>query len=122
MLEPRAAAHLAALRDSLPDGAYIIGAPADQHKIWDRSNAGEAAKEFYKEMADQTKITAISTSGEITHQWRRHLNMLLLDRVPEVIRIAQFGHSSQVNRKHYTNANDQAYIRAAGAALFERSL
>lgn len=95
--------------------AFVIGAPTDDKKVWERDNSQKATTVLYTQMAKDLDIAAFAT--ERTHIWRATLNSLLLDTVPEVVRAAFFGHDAKVNRSSYTDLTDTSPMVAAARRL-----
>ncbi|SLN00522.1 hypothetical protein FM103_08250 [Corynebacterium xerosis] len=95
--------------------SYVIGAPTDDKKVWERDNSQKATTTLYVEMANELGIAAFKT--ERTHIWRATLNSLLLDAVPEVVRAAFFGHDAAVNRSSYTDLTDTSVMVTAARRL-----
>lgn len=80
---------------------YVIGSPADASKVWEKQNCRKRCGGFYKELGDELDIPMLLTAR--THLWRATLNTMFLDKVPEAVRTAFFGHTSAVNRESYTD-------------------
>lgn len=83
----------------------VFCAPAAPGKPWDRSNVQKAVRRLYDDMADATGIGTLHDVS--SHVWRATLNTLWMNRgVPEPVRAAYLGHSSEVNREFYTSLTD----------------
>lgn len=93
---------------------HIVGAPTDQSKAWDNSNAHAAVRDLYPELAKELDIPMLELHR--SHVWRATLNSLLLDQ-PEVVRAAFFGHDPRVNRASYTDLTDTSGMVAAARNL-----
>lgn len=100
-----AAAYLIQLRENRRPEQLIIGTPTKPEKVWDSGNRSKQLRRFYEETAERLDLPFLALPGELTHQWRRHLNTILLDSVPEVVRAADLGHSTQTNQAYYTDTN-----------------
>lgn len=100
-LDPRVIEVVEAHRQVCEGIGYVIGSPADRKKLWDKDNAQKAIAELYKKWAVEYEIPELMT--ERSHVWRATLNMMYLDRVPEVARTAFFGHTAAVSREHCTD-------------------
>lgn len=105
--------HLAKRREL--GGTYVIGAPTDASKQWDRDHCRKACAEFYPEIGKAIESTGVFEHGR-THIWRKALNSLMLD-VPEAVRAAYFGHDAEVNRRYYTDTTDVSPILDAARKL-----
>lgn len=95
--------------------AYVIGTPADQMTVWDRGNCQKTTTALYKELSKSLEIERLTTLR--THLWRATLNSLLLDEVPEVARVAFFGHNTATNRGSYTDLADTSGMVSAARRL-----
>jgi integrase len=94
----------------------VVGSPYDTDKVWDARNCTKVLESLYEEMAEGLGIEAFQT--ERSHVWRATLNTLTVGVVPEVHRAAQFGHTTDVNRKSYTDtAMSSDMVAAARRAL-----
>ena len=96
-------------------GAYVIGAPTDGKKVWDRDNARKECAKLYPEIGTAIKCPEVFDHGR-THLWRESLNSLMLD-VPVEVRAAYFGHDKEVNRRYYTDTTDVSPMVAAAKKL-----
>ena len=105
--------HLAKRREL--GGTYVIGAPTDASKQWDRDHCRKACAEFYPEIGKAIESTGVFEHGR-THIWRKALNSLMLD-VLEAVRAAYFGHDAEVNRRYYTDTTDVSPILDAARKL-----
>lgn len=105
--------HLARRREL--GGTYVIGAPTDGTRQWDRDHCRKACATFYPEIGRAIGSTGVFEHGR-THIWRKTLNSLMLD-VPEPIRAAYFGHDAEVNRRYYTDTTDVSPILNAARKL-----
>lgn len=116
VIDPRVAERLL-MRPSRSTGTdtYVIGSPADAHTRWDRDNCRKAVARFYVELGQALGIELLGTGR--THVWRTTLNHLTAGFVPEAERAAWFGHSQDVNRKHYNDYSDTARMVEAGRRL-----
>lgn len=114
VLDSRAAARLRARREAI-DGRYVIGAPTDPTRVWDRDNAQKQVKKLHEELADVLGIELLRTAR--SHVWRTTLNSALMGAVPEVVRAAYFGHDTTVNRTAYTDTADTSQMVSAATAL-----
>jgi integrase len=116
VLDDRVAEHLVRRRHAARSGsAYVIGSPTDPMTAWDRDNCQKATTQLYLELAEALDIDLLKTAR--THVWRATLNSLLLDQVPEVIRVAFFGHDAAVNRAAYTDLRDTSSMVTAARRL-----
>ncbi len=79
----------------------VIGSPHRQSVCWDRRNLSEMFEELYLEMMHVLGIAEFE--HERSHVWRATLNTLLKGTVPDAMLEAQFGHTADVNRSHYTD-------------------
>jgi hypothetical protein len=104
-LDDRVAEVVQAQRKAVGGVGYVIGTPSDRSRAWDKDNAQQAIRRAYVEWADEYEIPALTTSR--THVWRATLNTMYLD-LPEVVRIAYFGHTAAVSREHYTDLGQAA--------------
>lgn len=95
-------------------GTYVVGAPTDPAKQWDKMNCQRAVAALYKECATATGVELLATSR--SHLWRATLNSLMLD-LPEVMRSAFFGHDVEVNRASYTDVTDTSAMVTAARKL-----
>lgn len=96
-------------------GAYVIGLPSDPQRPW-RSGHTSATAELYQLMARTLQIPTLLT--ERSHLWRTTLHMLHTSAVPAEILDAQFGNSSAVRSRHYS---DPATLAAQAQALLIRA-
>ena len=85
-------------------GKYVIGAPTDGNKPWDRDDCRKRCAEFYPRIGKGIDCDDVFEYGR-THVWRESLNSLMLD-VPVEVRAAYFGHDPEVNRGYYTDVTD----------------
>lgn len=79
----------------------LVGSPYAESAVWDLSNLTSVNRSLYLELAEDLKITAFEK--ERSHIWRATLNTLLKGTVPDAMLEAQFGHTADVNRSHYTD-------------------
>ena len=118
VVDNRVAAHLERRRGA--DTEYVIGAPADPTVPWDGSNCRKHIVTLYKQLADDLKITEFEHGR--THMWRKTLNSITYTVVPEAVRLLHFGHSQDVSRQHYLDANvHPEAVAEAIAALRSRA-
>lgn len=120
-LQPRIAERIRqrAAHAASPDSP-LVGAPADPEKLWSYKSLTDCLGELYREMRQSLGIEAFDF--ERSHIWRATLNTMLVGVVPEVNRAAQFGHTTEVNRRSYTsNAMSDAMVKA-GAAVLAKSV
>ena len=101
-------------RQNTVGGRYVVGAPTDPHKEWDKMNCQRAVAALYKEAAEATGVELLATSR--SHLWRATLNSLMID-LPEVVRAAYFGHDAEVNRSSYTDLTDTSAMVTAARKL-----
>lgn len=113
VLDPRVSERLL----TRPRGTYVIGSPADPDKEWERRNCAKRIAELYQEIASELDINLMQ--HERTHLWRTTLNNLTAGLVPEADRAAWFGHSREVNRRHYNDASDISRMVEAGRRLLD---
>lgn len=100
-------------RQSAPDN-YVIGAPADPKKVWDRAGCVKAVGELYTEMASALDIPLLATPDGKSHVWRISLNTILARRgVDKDLRTRLLGHTEAVNTEHYTDLTDFSSLIAA---------
>ncbi|RKR74753.1 site-specific integrase [Frondihabitans australicus] len=97
---------------------FVIGAPTDSTKKWNRDNCQKAANKLYLELAAELEIPLLTTAR--THVWRATLNTLLVADVPEAIRSAYFGHDVAVNRTAYTDISDTTAMLDAARRRAQR--
>lgn len=112
VLDDRVAEVILTRRNNI--GGYVVGAPTDPAKMWDKMNCQRAVAALYKEIAEATGVTLLATSR--SHVWRATLNSLMLD-LPEVVRSAYFGHDAEVNRASYTDVTDTSAMVTAARKL-----
>ena len=109
VVDNRVAAHLERRRGADAEHVieassnYVIGAPADPAVPWDGSNCRKHIVTLYKQLAEDLKITEFEHGR--THMWRKTLNSITYTVVPEAVRLLHFGHSQDVSRQHYLDAN-----------------
>lgn len=96
-------------------GAYVIGAPTDGRKVWDRDNCRKATAVLYPQIGKAIKCPEVFDDGR-THLWRESLNSLML-HVPVEVRAAYFGHDKEVNRRYYTDTTDVSPMLKAAKKL-----
>jgi integrase len=101
-------------RKNTVGGRYVVGAPTDPNREWDKMNCQRAVAALYQECAAATGVTLLATSR--SHLWRATLNSLMLD-LPEVVRAAYFGHDAEVNRSSYTDVTDTSAMVTAARKL-----
>lgn len=101
-------------RQNTIGGTYVVGAPMDPNKIWDKMNCQRSVAALYKEIAESTGVGLLATGR--SHLWRATLNTLMLD-LPEVVRSAYFGHDEAVNRASYTDLTDTSVMVTAARKL-----
>lgn len=89
--------------------------PTDPAKPWDARNRDRKLASLYMQLAADLDISMLTT--ERGHSWRTTLNTLLLDDLNEAIRTRLLGHSSAVNRSHYTAPTSTAAILEAASVL-----
>lgn len=88
---------------------YMIGSPAKPGTTWAPRQRNEAVKALYLAMAEKLGIEHLKV--ERSHVWRATLNTLTMgDGVPEAVRTAHLGHTSQVSRAHYTDNSDGSLL------------
>lgn len=87
-----------------PD-TIVFCAPATPGRVWDMSNAEKAVRKLYHELADDLGIPLLNNVS--SHVWRETLNSEWMQKgVPDAVRSAYFGHSSETNRQYYTDVTD----------------
>lgn len=87
----------------------IIPSPAKPWTTWAPRQRNDAVKELYLLLAKDLKITKLETKR--SHVWRATVNTLaMMAGVPEAIRSEHLGHTTKVNRGHYTDARDGSLI------------
>lgn len=111
VLDQRVAEHLQARREVQEGAGYIVGAPMDTMKPWNRMRCGEATRKLYDRMAEALKIEIFETQR--SHLWRTTLRSFYIGKVPEPVLNSQFGHSSEVANLYYTDASDLSGLAAA---------
>ena len=109
VLDAAVSEHLLARRTTI-GGDYVIGAPTDPTKVWDKANAQKAARTLYRQIGDALDVDLLRT--HLTHLWRTTLNTLLIDVLPAEVRAAYFGHDVVQNQRSYTDVGT-AMIAAA---------
>ncbi|MCV7456625.1 hypothetical protein M3D71_010100 [Micrococcus luteus] len=112
LLFPDVVDHLAERRSL--GGAYVIGAPTDPDKQWDRDACRKACATFYPEIGAAIDCEVFEHGR--THLWRGTLNSLLV-AVPVEVRAAFLGHDEDTNRRYYTDVTDPAPMVEAAKAL-----
>lgn len=101
ILDERVAARIRDRRDNAARGHFVIGAPSDPSKVWDKSNRDKQVRALYKELADKLSIPIMETEFR-SHGWRTTLNMIY-NHLPAHIRAAWFGHGEDVNHSNYSD-------------------
>ncbi|MEP9391145.1 hypothetical protein ABLE94_02650 [Gordonia sp. VNK1] len=120
-LDERVAERIAKRAKGTQAGGYVLGAPADDRKVWDQSNASKALVELYGEIADATGVEALRSKFR-SHGWRATLNMIHY-HLPASLRSEWFGHSEETNEVSYKRqAVDHSAIVASHRAGRERHL
>lgn len=106
-LFPEIAPHLAALYDSLPDGAskFVF----TQHR-------STAAKTWRKQLLTLMKSAGVQQWDKLWQNMRASCRTDLEAHFPGFVVDAWLGHSAEVGRKHYTRVNDEHYAAACGVA------
>lgn len=111
LVNPRIEEYIAKLARSSNPGDLIVGAPADPTKVWDSNAASKAATKLFKDMA---KVLNMPKLAQMTsHSWRATLNTLTAGTIPLEVRAAYFGHSQEVNVRHYTDMTAVDLMRGA---------
>lgn len=108
VFDKRVAQRLLDHRD--PNGIYVIGAPMDRNKQWDVANCRQTIADLYKLLSEELKIDELATAR--SHVWRTTLNMILMDKLPDAVRSAQFGHTVAVNQTRYTDTHKVAVLES----------
>lgn len=112
ILDDRVAERIAKRAKKTQAGGYVLGAPADDRKLWDQSNASKAIVALYADIADATQVEPLRSKFR-SHGWRATLNMLYF-HLPASIRAAWFGHTEAVNDTNYTRGDvDHSELVAA---------
>lgn len=111
VLDQRMAKHLLARRDAQDGAGFIVGAPMDTAKPWNRMRSGEATRKLYTRMAKALEIETFE--HQRSHVWRTTLRSFYIGNVPEPVLNSQFGHSSEVANLYYTDASDLSGLAAA---------
>ena len=116
VLDDRVSKHLRNRREKI-GGAYVVGAPTDPNKEWERQNCwGRAVRPLYREIAEELNIPLLAEGG--SHLWRVTLNTVLRDAALDPKTRSSFlGHTEQVNRDFYTDGVDTASVLEAFQAL-----
>lgn len=104
VLDQRVAERLLERCDAQQGSGYIVGAPMDTEKFWNRMRCGEVSRKLYVRMAEELQIPILST--ERSHMWRTTLRSFYEGKVPEAVLNSQFGHSTAVASLYYTDATD----------------
>lgn len=111
VLDERVAERILARCNERGQEDRIIGSPTKPSTVWDESNCQDETQALYQELARDCDVPLFETAR--THVWRHTLNTVLLAEVPEVVRAAFFGHTTDVNRSRYTDlSNAHTMIRA----------
>lgn len=111
VLDERVAERILARCNERGQEDRIIGSPTKPSTVWDESNCQDETQVLYRELARDCEVPLLATAR--THVWRHTLNTVLLADVPEVVRAAFFGHTTDVNRSRYTDlSNAHTMIRA----------
>ncbi|GEE02259.1 hypothetical protein nbrc107696_27050 [Gordonia spumicola] len=118
VLDDRVAERVKALRKDTPAGSYILGAPADKAKLWDRRNCTREIERLYVSLADELGIKELRSDIR-SHGWRTTLNTLYY-HLPAHVRAEWFGHTEAVNAAHYVAA--EVDLSPMVAAAKERRL
>lgn len=96
---------------------WMFHNPADPEKVWAPRNRDRKLAKFYQELSRELNIPMFM--DERGHSWRTTGNTLLYDVLPEATRIRLFGHTSAVNRRHYTAVTDTKTVVSAASVLYE---
>ncbi|MFV0550448.1 MAG: hypothetical protein ACK5L6_00800 [Anaerorhabdus sp.] len=75
-------------------------------------------RELYAELREGLGIIEFKTERSLV--WRATLNTMLKGTVPDAMLEAQFGHSKDVNRSHYTDTAMPADVARAAIARISR--
>lgn len=114
VLNADVAGRLLKRRNEAGGAGYVIGSPSNAEKRWEPRNCRQAVADLYSELADELGIELLRT--ERSHVWRATLNTMFLDKVPEAVRAAFFGHDAEMNRKSYTDLADVSGMFEAASA------
>lgn len=116
VLDERVAERLIARRETAksPDH-YVIGSPADAGKPWNQRQSGAATARLYVAMADALGIETLRVAR--SHLWRATLNTVTAPYLSQEIRAAWFGHTTDVNGRHYTGRIDSGVVHDAIAEV-----
>jgi integrase len=113
VLNERVCQHLLERRERLGDQGYVVGSPMDPTKVWYRTSCVARTREVYQRIAQDLGVEEFEV--ERSHVWRTTLRSLYSGKVPEHTLNIQFGHSTDVATKHYTDRFDlDSLIGAAG--------
>lgn len=85
-------------------GGYVFGSPVDPARPWENRNAHRVLEALYGEVAEALAIPELADMR--SHSWRTTLNSLHSETLSAERRSALFGHSREVNAKHYLDVSD----------------
>lgn len=112
VLDPRVAERLKERQSrAASPREYVIGAPSDPNKVWERRNRNKTASELYNEIAKELEIELLE--HERSHVWRTTLHALYEGLAPTAVINAQFGHSEKTHARFYTDPSDLSPLREA---------
>lgn len=116
VLDPRVSERLAARLAGVQQPQHpLFPTPTDPAKEWDARNRDRKLASLYMGLADDLGIPMLET--ERGHSWRTTLNSLLHDAVDEATRIRLLGHTTSINRSHYTAVTSTAAVVEAASVL-----
>lgn len=115
VLDQRVAERLLRRQRSRGGEGYIVGAPMDDAKPWNRMRCGEVGRKLFVRMAEETKIELFEEQR--SHIWRTTLRSFYVGKVPERVLNSQFGHSTEVANLYYTDASDLSGLVSAAQLI-----
>lgn len=103
VMDERVAERVRERAERAGDG-LLFPSPAEPGSAWDASNRQKAVKALYRELADECDVPLLASVS--SHVWRATLNTeWMLRGVPDVLRVAFFGHGVDVNVASYTDVS-----------------
>lgn len=116
ILDPRVTTRILARWQGAEPDWFVIGAPTNRSKRWDRDNCSKKTKPFYEHIWETFEIDLFEDGR--THTWRATLNTLMANEgVPLHIRAAYFGHDEAENVASYTDKVDTSSMVEAAKSI-----
>lgn len=118
VLSTRIVEHLEKRRRDFPPDSYIIGAPTDPMKPWQRRGATKESAVLYPKIGRAIGAEDVFDHGR-SHLWRKTFSTLTAPSLPAELRALYLGHDEATNKAYYTGDVDMTPVQDAAKHLYD---